>query len=577
MEFRILGPLEVLSAGQALDLGGAKQRALLAMLLLRANEVVSSGRLIEALWEDEPPETAEKGLQVYIWQLRKLLGKERLKTKAPGYSLHVGSDELDLTRFQRLQAEGRLHEALSLWRGAPLAEFSSQRFAEREIARMEELRLACVEERIECDLDAGGHAELIAELEALVAEHPLRERLRAAADACALPQRSPGRGTRDLQRGTARAHRRPGDRAEPRPTELEGAVLRQDPSLDLAVESKSEVSEERTSVVTAPIGLRDQHTAGGIKTFLVADVRGYTAFTQNRGDEAAASLATRFAELVRVKVEDGGGSLAELRGDEALAVFDSVRQAIRVGIELQLAFVSETIADPTWPLAVGIGLDAGEAVRVDGGYRGGARNVAARLSGLAGPAEILVSRELAHLAGKLDGVKYVERGPIRLEDLTNHVDVIKVRPELEDLAQDVAFRRALGPFADRAVEGLEAANPYKGLRAFEEADVADFFGRETLDRAPRRTAARDPLPRRCRPERQRQVVRGAGRPRAGTSPGSVAGLRELADRRDVPGCLSARGARGGPHQSGRSGAGRSDRAARGWRARPPARAEADPS
>jgi WD40 repeat protein len=147
---------------------------------------------------------------------------------------------------------------------------------------------------------------------------------------------------------------------------------------------------------------------------------------------------------------------------------------------LQLAFVSETIANPTWPLAVGIGLDVGEAVRVDGGYRGGARNVAARLSSLAGPAEILASRELAHLAGKLDGVKYVERGSIRLKDLTNPVDVINVRPELEDPAQDVAFRRALGPFAGRGVEGLEAASPYKGLRAFEEADVADFFGRETL-------------------------------------------------------------------------------------------------
>ena len=208
-------------------------------------------------------------------------------------------------------------------------------------------------------------------------------------------------------------------------------------------------------MVTAPIGLWDKHTAGGIKTFFVADVRGYTAFTQNRGDEAAASLATRFAELVRAKVEDGGGSLAELRGDEALAVFDSVRQAIRVGIELQLAFVSQTIADPTWPLAVGIGLDAGEAVRVDGGYRGGARNVAARLSSLAGPAEILVSRELAHLAGKLDGVKYVERGPIRLKDLTNGVDVINVRPELVDLAQDVAFRRALGPFP------AEQSRPWK--------------------------------------------------------------------------------------------------------------------
>ena len=236
---------------------------------------------------------------------------------------------------------------------------------------------------------------------------------------------------------------------------LEGAILRQDPSLDLAVESKSEVSEERTSVVTAPIGLRDQHTAGGIKTFLVADVRGYTAFTQNRGDEAAASLATRFAELVRARVEDGGGSLAELRGDEALAVFDSVRQAIRVGIELQRASSAETIADPTWPLAVGIGLDAGEAVRVDGGYRGGARNVAARYPASPARREILVSRELAHLAGKLDGVKYVERGPIRLKDLTNRVDVINVRPELEDLAQDVAFRRALGPLP------AEQSRPWK--------------------------------------------------------------------------------------------------------------------
>src|SRR5262245_42529663 len=178
MEFRILGPLEVLSAGQTLDLGGTKQRALLAMLLLHANEVVSSGRLVEALWEDEPPETAEKALQVYVSQLRKLLGKERLKTKAPGYSLRVGSDELDLARFQSLQEEGRLHEALSLWRGAPLAEFSSKRFAESEIARMEELRLACLEERIECDLNAGRLAELVAELEALVAEHPLREALR---------------------------------------------------------------------------------------------------------------------------------------------------------------------------------------------------------------------------------------------------------------------------------------------------------------------------------------------------------------------------------------------------------------
>src|SRR5439155_3365357 len=193
----------------------------------------------------------------------------------------------------------------------------------------------------------------------------------------------------------------------------------------------------------------------GIKTFLIADVRGYTRFTSERGDEAGALLATRFAELAREAIEAVGGTLVELRGDEALAVFDSARQALRAAADLQERFVAETIADPTLPLAVGIGLDVGEAVRVDGGYRGGALNLAARLSGLAGPAEILVSREVAHLAGKLAGVMYVERGSIRLEGVTDPVEVIKVRPALEDLAQDVACRRALGPIAGQGAQGLE--------------------------------------------------------------------------------------------------------------------------
>ena len=149
MEFRILGPLEVLSDGQALDLGGQKHRVLLALLLLEANRVVSRDRLIDALWEEEPPDTAVKALQVYISQLRKQLGKDRLETKAPGYLLRVEPDELDLARFQRLQAEGALRPALALWRGPPLADLAYQRFAQAEIARLEELRLACLEERIE--------------------------------------------------------------------------------------------------------------------------------------------------------------------------------------------------------------------------------------------------------------------------------------------------------------------------------------------------------------------------------------------------------------------------------------------
>jgi class 3 adenylate cyclase len=111
--------------------------------------------------------------------------------------------------------------------------------------------------------------------------------------------------------------------------------------------------------------------AGGIRTFLIADVRGYTLFTQERGDEAAAKLAARFAGIAREVVDDHGGSVIELRGDEALAVFDSPRQAIRAATVLQLRFLEETEADPTLPLPVGIGLDAGEAVPLERGYRGG--------------------------------------------------------------------------------------------------------------------------------------------------------------------------------------------------------------
>jgi DNA-binding SARP family transcriptional activator len=178
MEFRILGPLEVISDGRALELGGQKQRALLAMLLLDANRVVSRGWLIDALWEDTPPDTVKKVLQVYVSQLRRVLGKERLQSRAPGYMLLVEPGELDLEAFERCHGDGRLQEALALWRGAPLAAFADHRFAQSEIARLDELRLTCLEERFERDLASGLDAELVGDLEHVVAEHPLRERLR---------------------------------------------------------------------------------------------------------------------------------------------------------------------------------------------------------------------------------------------------------------------------------------------------------------------------------------------------------------------------------------------------------------
>jgi predicted ATPase/DNA-binding SARP family transcriptional activator len=193
VDFRILGPLEVSRDGEPCDLGARKHRALLALLLLHANEVVSVDRLIDELWGEAPPATAPKALQVYVSGLRRAIGRDVLATRAPGYMLSVDEGELDLWRFERLAGEGRkalaagdparaaaaLGRALGLWRGPPLADLAYEPFAQTAIARLEELRLACLEDRIEADLALGRHAELVAELEALIREDPLRERLQA--------------------------------------------------------------------------------------------------------------------------------------------------------------------------------------------------------------------------------------------------------------------------------------------------------------------------------------------------------------------------------------------------------------
>src|SRR5262249_36037292 len=158
MEFRILGPLEVVDDERPLSLGGGRQRALLALLLTRANEVVSTDRLIDELWGAHPPKAALNTIQYYISQLRKTVGADRIVTRPPGYLIRVGAEELDLTKFERFlelddaEAVGR---ALGLWRGPALADLTFEHFAQAEAARLEELRLAALERRITLDLAAG--------------------------------------------------------------------------------------------------------------------------------------------------------------------------------------------------------------------------------------------------------------------------------------------------------------------------------------------------------------------------------------------------------------------------------------
>ncbi|MGH3126659.1 MAG: AfsR/SARP family transcriptional regulator [Gaiellaceae bacterium] len=243
MEFRVLGPLEVLDDGRPLDLGAPRQRALFAFLLLHANEVVSTDRLAEALWPEGIPRTAAKAIQVYVSALRKALGTARdlLETRGSGYVLRVAPDELDLREFERLlasasgeDAEARvatLRTALALWRGAPLADFAYESFVQPEAARLGELRQHAVEGRIEAELDLGGGPELVAELQVLVGAHPLQERprmllmralYRAGRQSEALDVYREGKQLLDEDLGLD-----PG----PELRELERAILRQDPAL----------------------------------------------------------------------------------------------------------------------------------------------------------------------------------------------------------------------------------------------------------------------------------------------------------------------------------------------------------
>jgi DNA-binding SARP family transcriptional activator len=259
-EFRVLGPVEAAVEGRPVALPAGKPRALLALLLLNRNRVVATHELIDELWGEEPPETAAKALQGYVSQLRKALGADRVVTRQPGYLLRVDEGELDLDRFDALVAAARaamaggdteaaargLTEALALWRGPPLAEFETESFARSAAARLEDERLAAVEERVDAELALGRHAALVPELEQLVEREPYRERLRRQlmlalyrsgrqADALDAYRRA-----REVLVGELGIE--PGRELQ----ELEQAMLRQDESLDPVQPTIETVSRPRS-------------------------------------------------------------------------------------------------------------------------------------------------------------------------------------------------------------------------------------------------------------------------------------------------------------------------------------------
>jgi DNA-binding SARP family transcriptional activator len=381
MELRILGPLEALDGDRPVPLGGKKPRTLLALLILRRGDVVSIDEIVEALWGEAAPKTAEHSVQVYVSDLRKALGEgAEIATHPGGYSLPI-SGSLDVDRFVGLAERGRavaasggaqdaaavFREALALWRGSPLPEFAYEDFARPEIDRLEELHLATLEERIEADLAIGRHADVIAELRSLVDLHPFRERLRAA---LMLALYRSGRQSEALQE-FHRARTLLADELGIDPTsalvELNAAILDQDPALELHISERARprANVEDGEPTTPPNASPSRKIVSVLYLELVVDG------AADADPEASASVGGRGIEVARA-ILDARGATTFRRDDGLVAAFghplvheDDALRAVHAGVELRArlrALNEELGAERLAPLVVRIGVHTGEVL-----------------------------------------------------------------------------------------------------------------------------------------------------------------------------------------------------------------------
>jgi DNA-binding SARP family transcriptional activator len=432
IQFGVLGPLQVLDDDRALPLGGLKQRGVLALLLLERNRVVPRDRLIDSLWGDDPPASAANSVQVYVSKLRKLLGEEApLATAPPGYTLRVAPGQLDADDFERLLGDGKtalaaheflaaestLAQALTLWRGPALADLASQPFVQPEISRLEGLRLEALEGRFEAMLSIGREAEAVGELQALVALHPLDERLRA--QLMVALYRS-GRHADALE--TYRAFRQVLDEElglDPNPElrKLEHAILQQDESLGPVARLAPEAGAERDIAVQAPpevpVSPRQLEDERRPVTVLFADIVGSTALGERLEPDEAKVLIGECVTMMSRAVDEYGGTVQAYQGDGICAYFgvpsaheDDPERAARTALRI-LEVVSGYARDieAAWGIsgfAVRVGVNSGPAaVGLVGSADpqavalGDATNVAARLQAAAEPGTILVGHVTA--------------------------------------------------------------------------------------------------------------------------------------------------------------------------------------
>jgi DNA-binding SARP family transcriptional activator/tetratricopeptide (TPR) repeat protein len=406
MQVRILGPFQLEEGGRRITIGGLRQRAVLASLVLHANEVMPSEQLLVDLWGEDSPPSAANALQAAISRVRRALPPGRLITKAPGYLLRIFPEELDVSQFEQLVSEGRealtagdpvqaartLSQALSLWQGPALADFRYEPFAQAEIARLEELHLTCLEERIEADLALGSASVLIAELRELVGEHPVRERLRGQLMVALYRD---GRQTEALE--VYREFRNVlqeelGLDTTPLLRELEASILRHDPLLSPA--ATTTVAPLARRPVTVLCVLLHVASSSG----MALDPEAHEAVNEHAVSHLTAIL------------ERHGGKLAISAGERLAGVFgaasvheDDALRAVRASLEArgELGTEAGLLQGYGASLTCRFGVATAEALVGGSGplrFAGEAEAQAAALAEAAEAGQILISRQTQELA-----------------------------------------------------------------------------------------------------------------------------------------------------------------------------------
>ena len=428
----MLGPLAVWDdGGREIPIAAAKQRAVLAVLLLHANEPVSTEMLVDALWGERPPSTAANAVRVYLSELRKALGRETIEYRPAGYVLHVDPGALDSGRFEHMLQQARtlletddaaraadvVGTALALWRGPALADLRYESFARNEVERLEELKLVAIALQLEAKLRLGRSDDVVPELEALVREHPLRERLR---ELLILALYRAGRQAEALAECQA-AKTTLAEELGLEPSEalkrLEKAILQHDPSLDLDA-------------------IEPHDLPTGTVTFVFSDIESSTESLARLGAAEYGRLLAEHRTLVRGAFAAGGGTEVDAQGDACFAVFESAASAVVAAAHAQRELAST-------PLRARIGIHTGEPSIGPTGYVGLDVHRAARICSAGHGGQTLISQSTRELVEDdlPDGIELRDLGEHRLKDLSRMQRLSQL--VLEGLANEFAALRTL--------------------------------------------------------------------------------------------------------------------------------------